>query len=237
MQICKKYRSPAEKTFSRGVFYLRPQGLTRKFRVKPEKEEVRFLSGVYQGCTTGDPLAAVIYNGDVRSTDYDSLKHKPRPSHGDYTAAVRALGCNDPRGGGHTSGRLTAPRPVVTQPYPGFPTDAQPPLMAACLKAKGTTVFTENIFTNRYRHAEEFRRLGAAVSIEGRVAYVTGVDRLTGAPLTSSDLRGGAAMIVAGLSAEGETEILDNGYINRGYDRFDACLSALGADVRCAAPR
>lgn len=136
-----------------------------------------------------------------------------------------------------STGRLTAPRPVVTQPYPGFPTDAQPPLMAACLKAKGTTVFTENIFTNRYRHAEEFRRLGAAVSIEGRVAYVTGVDRLTGAPLTSSDLRGGAAMIVAGLSAEGETEILDNGYINRGYDRFDACLSALGADVRCATPR
>lgn len=136
-----------------------------------------------------------------------------------------------------STGRLTAPRPVVTQPYPGFPTDAQPPLMAACLKAKGTTVFTENIFTNRYRHAEEFRRLGAAVSIEGRVAYVTGVDRLTGAPLTASDLRGGAAMIVAGLSAEGETEILDNGYINRGYDRFDACLSALGADVRCVAPQ
>ena len=115
--------------------------------------------------------------------------------------------------------------------------DAQPPLMAACLRAKGTTVFTENIFTNRYRHAEEFRRLGAAVSIEGRVAYVTGVERLTGAPLTASDLRGGAAMLVAGLCAEGATELLDDGYIDRGYDRFDACLSALGADVRCAAPR
>ena len=126
---------------------------------------------------------------------------------------------------------------VKTQPYPGFPTDAQPPLMAACLRAKGTTVFTENIFTNRYRHAEEFRRLGAAVSIEGRVAYVTGVERLTGAPLTASDLRGGAAMLVAGLCAEGATELLDDGYIDRGYDRFDACLSALGADVRCAAPR
>ena len=136
-----------------------------------------------------------------------------------------------------SDGQLTAPRPVVTQPYPGFPTDAQPPLMAACLRAKGTTVFTENIFTNRYRHAEEFRRLGAAVSIEGRVAYVTGVERLTGAPLTASDLRGGAAMLVAGLCAEGATELLDNGYIDRGYDRFDACLSALGADVRCAAPR
>ena len=136
-----------------------------------------------------------------------------------------------------SDGQLTAPRPVVTQPYPGFPTDAQPPLMAACLRAKGTTVFTENIFTNRYRHAEEFRRLGAAVSIEGRVAYVTGVERLTGAPLTASDLRGGAAMLVAGLCAEGATELFDDGYIDRGYDRFDACLSALGADVRCAAPR
>lgn len=136
-----------------------------------------------------------------------------------------------------SDGQLTAPRPVVTQPYPGFPTDAQPPLMAACLRARGTTVFTENIFTNRYRHAEEFRRLGAAVSIEGRVAYVTGVERLTGAPLTASDLRGGAAMLVAGLCAEGATELLDDGYIDRGYDRFDACLSALGADVRCAAPR
>ncbi len=136
-----------------------------------------------------------------------------------------------------SDGQLTAPRPVVTQPYPGFPTDAQPPLMAACLRAKGTTVFTENIFTNRYRHAEEFRRLGAAVSIEGRVAYVTGVERLTGAPLTASDLRGGAAMLVAGLCADGATELFDDGYIDRGYDRFDACLSALGADVRCAAPR
>ena len=136
-----------------------------------------------------------------------------------------------------SDGQLTAPRPIVTQPYPGFPTDAQPPLMAACLRAKGTTVFTENIFTNRYRHAEEFRRLGAAVSIEGRVAYVTGVERLTGAPLTASDLRGGAAMLVAGLCAEGATELFDDGYIDRGYDRFDACLSALGADVRCAAPR
>ena len=136
-----------------------------------------------------------------------------------------------------SDGQLTAPRPVVTQPYPGFPTDAQPPLMAACLRAKGTTVFTENIFTNRYRHAEEFRRLGAAVSIEGRVAYVTGVERLTGAPLTASDQRGGAAMLEAGLCAEGATELFDDGYIDRGYDRFDACLSALGADVRCAAPR
>lgn len=134
-----------------------------------------------------------------------------------------------------SNGRLIAPKPIVTRPYPGFPTDAQPPLMAACLKARGTTVFTENIFANRYRHAEEFRRLGADVSIEGRVAYISGVERLTGAPLTASDLRGGAAMIVAGLSAEGRTDLLDDGYVRRGYDRFDQCLAALGADICCEA--
>lgn len=133
----------------------------------------------------------------------------------------------------HAPRRLTAPRPIVTRPYPGFPTDAQPPLMAACLKAKGTTVFTENIFQNRYRHAAELRRLGAEVSIEGRVAYITGVERLTAAPLTAGDLRGGAAMIVAALSAEGETEIFDEDHISRGYDRLDQQLNALGAEVRC----
>ncbi len=129
--------------------------------------------------------------------------------------------------------RLIAPRPIVTRPYPGFPTDAQPPLMAACLRARGTTVFTETIFSNRYRHALELRRLGADVSIEGRVAFISGVERLTAAPLTAGDLRGGAAMIVAALSAEGETEIFDEEHISRGYDRLDRQLAALGAEISC----
>ena len=129
--------------------------------------------------------------------------------------------------------RLIAPRPIVTRPYPGFPTDAQPPLMAACLRARGTTVFTETIFLNRYRHALELRRLGADVSIEGRVAFISGVERLTAAPLTAGDLRGGAAMVVAALSAEGTTEIFDEEHISRGYDHLDRQLAALGADVSC----
>ena len=99
---------PLDEAFIREQL-LRRMGQGGLTTARQEKEEVHFLSGVYQGRTTGDPLAAVIYNGDARSADYDSLKNKPRPSHGDYTAAVRALGCNDPRGGGHTSGRLTAP--------------------------------------------------------------------------------------------------------------------------------
>ena len=86
---------PVDEAFVREQL-LRRMGQGGLTTARQEKEEVRFLSGVYQGCTTGDPLAAVIYNGDVRSTDYDSLKHKPRPSHGDYTAAVRAWAATIP---------------------------------------------------------------------------------------------------------------------------------------------
>lgn len=127
--------------------------------------------------------------------------------------------------------RLQAPQPVVTSPYPGFPTDAQPVLLSACLKASGTSVFVENMFSNRYRYVSELRRLGARVQLEGRVAVVTGVPELQGAPTTSTDLRGGAALVVAGLSAEGETQILDSGHITRGYEAFDEKLGALGAKI------
>lgn len=99
---------PVDEEFIRAQL-LRRMGQGGLTTARQEKEEVHFLSGVYQGHTTGDPLAAVIYNGDARPEDYETLKDRPRPSHGDYTAAVRARGFNDPRGGGHTSGRLTAP--------------------------------------------------------------------------------------------------------------------------------
>jgi UDP-N-acetylglucosamine 1-carboxyvinyltransferase len=128
--------------------------------------------------------------------------------------------------------RLRAPQPVVTGPYPAFPTDAQPLLLSACLKAEGTSVFVENVFRNRYRYISELERLGAKVRIEGSVAVVTGVPELHGAPATATDLRGGAALVIAGLSAEGETEILDTGHIVRGYDDLDGALRTLGADIR-----
>ena len=130
-----------------------------------------------------------------------------------------------------TTGRLRAGKPIATKPYPGFPTDAQALLMAASLKAEGTAVFVENIFENRYRHVDELRRLGADIRVEGRVAMVTGVNRLHGAPVTACDLRGGAALILAGLAAEGETRVEDSGHIERGYDDIDGALRALGADV------
>lgn len=127
--------------------------------------------------------------------------------------------------------RLIAPQPVVTGPFPAFPTDAQPVLLATCLRAAGTSVFVENVFRNRYRYVYELRRLGARVQIEGSVAVVTGVQELHGAPTTATDLRGGAALVIAGLSAEGETRVIDTGHIPRGYENLDEKLRALGADI------
>ena len=130
-----------------------------------------------------------------------------------------------------SGGNLRAPMPVITGPYPGFPTDAQPLLLAACLKAKGTSVFVENVFLNRFRFTEELQRLGARIHTEGRVAVVTDVDVLHAAPTDATDLRGGAALIIAALSAEGETDILDSGHVVRGYESFDKRLTELGAKV------
>jgi len=131
-----------------------------------------------------------------------------------------------------SDGRLIAPGEIVTAPYPGFPTDAQPVLMAALLKARGMTRITETIFENRFRQVTAFRRLGADITVSERVAEIWGVDRLRGTALTATDLRGGAAMIVAGLAAEGETLLFDEGHVTRGYEHFDRKLRALGADVR-----
>ena len=130
-----------------------------------------------------------------------------------------------------STGRLKAPGSITTEPYPGFPTDAQPVLMAALLQAEGCTEITENIFENRYRQVPELRRLGADIVVEGRRAEIWGVDCLHGTALNATDLRGGAAMIVAGLAADGETVIFDDGHITRGYERFDMRLRALGADI------
>ena len=127
--------------------------------------------------------------------------------------------------------KLKAIKPVITRPYPGFPTDAQPPLMAACLKAEGTTAFVENIFQNRYRHVGELRRMGADIRVEDRIAMVSGVKRLSAAPVTSTDLRGGAALVVAALGAEGVSEISELHHIDRGYEKIEKALRAVGADI------
>ena len=128
-------------------------------------------------------------------------------------------------------GRPYSPGVIRTEPYPGFPTDAQPLLMAAALQAGGAAVFEENIFSGRFRHAAQMARMGADIRLEGRRAVVTGVERLHGAGVSAEDLRGGAALIIAGLGAEGETLVTDPGHVDRGYERLDGALSALGAHI------
>ena len=127
--------------------------------------------------------------------------------------------------------RLHPLRSVRTMPYPGFPTDAQSPLMAAACLADGNSVFIENIFESRYKHAGELNRLGAKIKLEGKVAVIEGVPQLSGAPVSAEDLRGGAALVIAGLAAQGETQVMHPQYIDRGYAHFEENLRALGADV------
>jgi UDP-N-acetylglucosamine 1-carboxyvinyltransferase len=121
---------------------------------------------------------------------------------------------------------------IKTMPYPGFPTDMQAQLMAVLSLAKGTSVVTETVFENRFMHANELKRMGARIKIEGRTAIVQGVPRLTGAPVKATDLRAGAALVIAGLAADGESEISNVHHIDRGYDRLEEKLRNLGADIR-----
>lgn len=122
--------------------------------------------------------------------------------------------------------------PVRTAPYPGFPTDGQAILMAALAGGEGATLFVENIFDSRYRHVDELRRMGADIQLAGRAAMVSGVGRLHGAAVRSTDLRGGAALVVAGLGAEGTTQVSELRHIRRGYQELDKNLRTLGADIR-----
>jgi UDP-N-acetylglucosamine 1-carboxyvinyltransferase len=128
--------------------------------------------------------------------------------------------------------RLRAMPLVRTMPYPGFPTDAQAPLMAAACVCEGTSVFVENIFENRFKHVGELSRLGADINVQGKVAVVNGVKTLYGAPVEAQDLRGAASLITAALAAEGTTEIGGIEYLERGYEDFEIALGSLGADVR-----
>ena len=121
--------------------------------------------------------------------------------------------------------------PVRTAPYPGFPTDAQAILMAALAGGEGATLFVENIFDSRYRHVDELRRMGANIQLAGRAAMVSGVGKLHGAAVRAADLRGGAALVVAALGAEGTGQVSGLRHIRRGYEALDKNLRALGANI------
>lgn len=126
-------------------------------------------------------------------------------------------------------GRLKSVDKIITAPYPGFPTDMQPQFMAALASARGVGMLTEKIFDGRFKHIDELRRMGANISVDGRTAIIRGVERLRGASVEATDLRAGAALVIAALSAEGVTTISGVGHIDRGYVTFEEQLAALGA--------
>jgi UDP-N-acetylglucosamine 1-carboxyvinyltransferase len=129
------------------------------------------------------------------------------------------------------NGAVTKPIQLGTEPYPGFPTDMQAQMCALLSTTKGVSMITENIFPQRYMHIAELKRMGAQVQIEDATAVIEGVDRLYGAPVMASDLRASAALVLAGLKAEGTTEIRRVYHIDRGYEHLDEKLSVLGAHI------
>ena len=129
------------------------------------------------------------------------------------------------------SKRLTCTN-VKTLPYPGYPTDMQPQIGVTLALASGTSIVTESIFENRFKYMDELARMGAVVKVEGNTAIITGVDGLTGARVSAPDLRAGAALVIAGLAAEGITIVDDIVYIQRGYENFEEKLQSLGAEIQ-----
>ena len=123
---------------------------------------------------------------------------------------------------------------ITTQPYPGFPTDMQAQFMTLATRARGQSVITETIFENRYMHVSELARMGADIHVDGRTAVIRGVKKLTGAKVMASDLRASAALILAGLVADGTTEVLRVYHLDRGYEHIEKKLQKLGADVKRA---
>ncbi len=124
------------------------------------------------------------------------------------------------------------PSDLKTLPYPGFPTDLQPPGMVLLTAAQGLSVVTENVFDGRYNHVDELKRMGARIKVEGRTALVEGGSILSGAPVSAPDLRSGAALIIAALMAEGESQINDIEHVDRGYEDFEGKLMQLGARIK-----
>ena len=174
-------------------------------------------------------VAAAITKGDI-------TLHNVIPKHMEpITAKLRAAGCEveefDDALRIQRTGELK-PLKLKTMPHPGFPTDMQPLMTALLTLAKGTSIVTEGIWENRFRYVDELRKMGANVQVDGQVAVFEGVDHLSPAPLRASDLRAGAAMVVAALIANGTSEIEEIGHIERGYENIVEKLRGLGADIR-----
>jgi UDP-N-acetylglucosamine 1-carboxyvinyltransferase len=174
-------------------------------------------------------VAAAITRGDVLVRDL-------RPEHLDAVIVkLRSAGATvEPEAGGLRVRGSDALQPIdiTTQPYPGFPTDMQAQFMVLAARARGQSVITETIFENRYMHVQELARMGADIHVDGRTSVIRGVKRLTGAKVMASDLRASASLILAGLVAEGATEVLRVYHLDRGYEAMEKKLAKLGANIK-----
>lgn len=200
--------------------------------------KVRGVKALHGGCYSiiPDQIEAGTYMAAAAAVGGDVLIENVIPKHLDcITAKLREIGADiteyDDAIRVESAYRLHRAN-VKTMPYPGFPTDMQPQIGVALAVAEGTSVITEGVWDHRYKYINELRKMGAAVTVDGRVAVVEGVETLRGASVNACDLRAGAAMVIAGLCARGVTLVEDIQFIERGYENFVGKLRLLGADIR-----
>ncbi|MFA5658591.1 MAG: UDP-N-acetylglucosamine 1-carboxyvinyltransferase, partial [Oscillospiraceae bacterium] len=182
-----------------------------------------------------DQIEAGTYMVAAAATKGDVLVKNVIPKHLEsITAKLRKIGVDvtefDDSVRVCVTGGLTKTS-IKTMPHPGFPTDMQPQFSTLLTLAEGTSIVTDDIFDNRFRYVAELRRMGADISVDGKVAIIEGTGSLTGAPVKATDLRAGAALVIAGLAAQGTTEIEEIYHIERGYENLDEKLRMLGADI------
>jgi len=205
-----------------GTDTIRINGVTSLKGAKHQTIPDRIIAATYM-------VAAAITKGDITIENVVSSHVKP------VTAKLREMGVTvedeDDRIRVYTDGPLKSVD-VTTLPYPGFPTDAQAQFMALLAISEGTSVISETVFENRFRHVAEINRMGANVKIEGHSAVIQGVDSLQGAQVKATDLRAGAALVLAGLVAEGITEIDEIYHIDRGYPQIEKDLVSLGGKIK-----
>ena len=183
-----------------------------------------------------DQIEAGTFMFAAAATKGDVMVKNVIPKHLEATSAkLLEIGCEVEEF--DSAVRVVAPRRltstnVKTLPYPGYPTDMQPQIGVTLALATGTSIVTESIFENRFKYMDELARMGAIAKVEGNTAIITGVEGLTGARVSAPDLRAGAALVIAGLAAEGITVVDDIVYIQRGYENFDEKLRSLGAEIQ-----
>jgi len=196
---------------------------------------VRSLTGCVHAVIP-DEIEAATFMIAAAATGGEVLIENVIPKHLDpITAKLVEAGAEVTQNGDSLTIAMARPRPravnVKTLPYPGFPTDAQQPMTVLLSIAEGTSYVTESIWEGRFKHVDELKRMGTNIRVEGRTAIIEGVPHLTGAPVRATDLRAGAALIIAGLMAEGQTEISGVEHVDRGYERLADKLRALGAKI------